>query len=103
MYSDIEEADPLFGPYYISCSGNQVSKFQMNTSLNGLNAIIIAFRIQPSAPPGMDQLILSVKSASVQPFDYQITYSAMKKNLAFMNKMGNTASTLTDTILPGIR
>ena len=90
-------AEPLFGPYYISCRGNQISTFQMGNGLSGLNAIIIIFRIQNSTNPIL-QTILSFQSSSETL--YQIQYSNTDKSLLFTSSAGSIR-TATNTIIPG--
>ena len=92
---DEPSIDPLFGPYYISCRGNQISTFQMDNDLSGLNAVIIVFRMQDSA--NSIQTILSFQSSSETI--YRIQYFNADRSLYFTNSAGSVR-TEANTIIP---
>lgn len=91
-----EASDTLFGPYYLSCSGNQISTFLMENGLSGLNTIIIAFRLRSSA--SLFQTILSFQSSTSTIF--RIQYDSHEASLIFMSDAGSTR-TILNTIQPG--
>lgn len=96
LTSGNEASDTSFGPYFIRCNGDQISAFQMENGLSGLNSIILVFRVHSIINPV--QTILSFQTST--SIIYKIQYSSVDNNLIFING-ANSISTTPNTIIQG--